>query len=252
MPRGGSLHIRTEAAALEGADAAALDLEPGRYVLLTVTDTGVGMDAAVLSHLFDPFFTTKETGRGTGLGLSTVYGIIRHAGGAIVAESRPGEGATFRVYLPRIEAAVADRKGEERAPAPHGGGETILLVEDHPRLRASFAIVLRDLGYRVLEAGTPSDALSLAAEAGPVDLLVTDVVMPGLGGLDLADRLRAARPDLRVLFVSGYAAPEVLASGRTQPGAAFLQKPFWPDVLGRKVREVLDAQAPAVTGTARR
>ena len=241
MPHGGKLDIRTEAVPLTEADAATIGVEPGAYVLLTVADTGIGMDEAVLSHLFDPFFTTKETGRGTGLGLSTVYGIVRHVGGAILPTSRSGEGSTFRVYLPRIEAACSDRKAEDRAPAPRGAGETVLLVEDHPRLRVSFAIVLRDIGYRVLEAGSPGDAIALVeGDDDRIDLLVSDVVMPTMSGLDLAERVRSRRPGLRVLFVSGYAAPEVLGAGRLLDGAAFLQKPFWPDVLGRKVREMLD------------
>ncbi len=247
MPRGGTLTLETSVApprpaAGSGAGAEAAE----RQVVLRVSDTGIGMDAETQRHIFEPFFTTKEAGRGTGLGLATVYGIVEQSGGAISVDSRPGHGATFTLAFPlAAERAVAP---EARAPAGAGaaGPETLMLVEDDPAVRTVARVTLRRHGYTVLEASDALSALRVqAANPGPIALLVTDVVMPGMSGRELADQLREFRPGLRVLFVSGYADNAVLRHGVLEPGLNYLQKPFTPDELARKVREVLDARPPA-------
>jgi CheY-like chemotaxis protein len=242
MPDGGKMTIRTEEVHLGEAKARDLGvMSPGCYVLLSVADTGCGLAEEVRAHLFEPFFTTKRPGGGTGLGLSTVYGIVKQSGGHIKVESTPGRGTTFTVYLPcskeRAEAATA---GGDEPPAP-GGRETILLVEDEAAVRALAGTLLRGAGYTVLEAGYGDDALRIAEQHGEtIDLLVTDVVMPRMSGWALAEQLSARRPGLRVLFVSGYAEGIESGGGPSPANAAFLQKPFTPDALARAVREVLD------------
>ena len=211
----------------------------GRYVQLTVSDTGIGMDANTKAHLFEPFFTTKEPGKGTGLGLATVYGIVKQSGGYIWAESAPNEGATFRIYLPRAEDAVPEPEMQVMSPSLDGK-ETLLLVEDQADVLRVMRRGLEALGYTVLAAKGGPEALSLAARHdGTIDLLVTDVVMPGMNGRDLALGLAATRPDMKVLYVSGYPDQSIVHQGLLAPGLAFLQKPFAPDALARKIRDVL-------------
>src|SRR5436309_1044541 len=230
MPEGGRLTIKTD-----NVDAG------GSQVLLHVSDSGVGMDEEVQAHLFEPFFTTKPRGKGSGLGLATVYGIVRQSGGHIAVDSAPGRGATFRVYLPRVEAPLDPTDRPRPVTAPAAGSETILLVEDEHLVRLLARKVLERAGYRVLVAAGGAEALDLAERyAGPIHLLLTDVVMPEMSGRELAHRLASLRPDARVLYMSGYADEAIAQHGVLDPGTAFLQKPFTPDGLARKVREVLD------------
>ncbi|MBN9522360.1 PAS domain S-box protein [bacterium] len=243
MPTGGRLTVETGNATLDEAYAEFRpEVRPGNYVRLAVTDTGAGMDRAVADRVFEPFFTTKGEGRGTGLGLATVYGIIKQSGGHIEVTSEVGTGTTFEVYLPAADEAPGSRVGvalPDRAP---GGRETVLLVEDEEAVRELAARVLRTKGYHVVEAADGAAALATAARhPGPIDLLVTDVVMPRLGGRELAARLAETRPGLRVLYLSGYTDDAVVRHGVTEAQVAFLQKPFGPDALAGKVREVLDA-----------
>jgi PAS domain S-box-containing protein len=244
MPRGGTLTITTTNVTGRGVTAAADEALPaaGPLVSLAVTDTGIGMDDEVRGRLFEPFFTTKELGRGTGLGLATVYGIVRQSGGHIQVRSRPGEGSSFTVYLPRAEAPRPARGALAAAAPVSGGSETVLVAEDEEAVRHLVCRVLRAKGYRVLEARHAEAALELAAKATePIDLLVSDLVMPGLGGRALADRLLHARPGLRVLFITGYAAEAVERQGRLPAGHGLLEKPFTADQLAHKVRETLTA-----------
>jgi PAS domain S-box-containing protein len=311
MPDGGRLTVRTanvevdEAAAQRRAGA-----KPGHYVMLEVSDTGVGMDAETRSHIFEPFFTTKEQGKGTGLGLSTVYGIVNQSGGHVWVESEPGRGTTFRVYLPRVEvgaeAAAAPPHAEAPAPTPTpmrrredltaprpevpataprredvappprprveepvaaaatveiptpivddgpktARGETILLVEDAQRVRAVVREILEMNGYAVLEARHGAEALEISARhSGPIHLMVTDVVMPQMSGRELAQRLAPLRPDMKVLYMSGYTDDAIVRHGVLGAGMAFLSKPFTPDALAAKIRDVLDvARAGVPTG----
>ncbi len=242
MPRGGTLRIETSNEEVEGPGAAPRPpLEPGAFVVLRVTDSGTGMDAATRAHIFDPFFTTKDVGRGTGLGLSTVYGIVKQSGGAIRVESEPGRGSAFTIHLPRVDGVPAAGAPEERPVAGSGGRETILLVEDEPAVRVLAREALRERGYTVLEAGDGEEAITLA-ERHPeeIHLLLTDVVMPRLRGRALADRLKAARPRLKVLFISGYPDETIAQHGVLEPGVPFLEKPFAPGTLLQRVRQVLD------------
>ena len=243
MPQGGKLTLET--ANTEMDDAYVREhayARPGQYAMLSVTDTGVGMDAATRARVFEPFFTTKQPGHGTGLGLATVYGIVKQSGGFIWVYSEPGHGAAFKVYLPRAEApARPGARPASPAGTVKGGTETILLVEDAAALRAAARQVLERQGYAVIEAADGEAAIGVAAaHSGVIDLLLTDVVMPKLSGRELAERLSAQRPGLRVLFTSGYSDEAVVRHGEIRPGAGYLQKPFTPDGLARKVREVLD------------
>jgi len=244
MPDGGTLTIATANVSRGGMTGASDDgLPGGPLVVLIVTDTGMGMDEHVLAHLFEPFFTTKELGRGTGLGLATVYGIVRQSGGQIQVSSRPGDGSTFTVYLPRMDSH--GRSGLALAGAPEpvpGGTETVLVVEDEEAVRHLVCRVLRAKGYRVLEAPHAEAALLLAGSTRtPIDLLLTDMVMPGMGGTALAAELTASRPSLRVLFITGYAPEAVERRGELVDAGGLLEKPFSADQLARKVREVLVA-----------
>jgi two-component system cell cycle sensor histidine kinase/response regulator CckA len=206
------------------------------HVLLRVTDTGCGIDSAVLPHLFEPFFTTKEEGKGTGLGLATVYGIIRQSGGNVEVESQPGEGATFSVYLPRTEEPLTPETAV--AVTPGRGSETVLVAEDEASIRSLAREILEEQGYVVLEAGSADEALQVAERhAGRIHLLLTDVIMPGKSGVELAAALLALRPGLRVVYMSGYADRPVRADA---PGVAFIQKPFAPALLAERVRSTLD------------
>jgi PAS domain S-box-containing protein len=242
MPRGGRLTIETANTELdEGYAAQHTEVTPGLYVMLAVSDTGTGMDAATQARLFEPFFTTKEPGKGTGLGLATVYGIVKQSGGHVAVYSELGRGSSFKVYLPRVEGAAEAGERVRVAAPPARGSETVLLVEDEPELRTLAREILGAWGYTVLHSGDPAEALRLAERhEGPIHLLLTDVVMPGMSGRELADRLLSARSDLRVLFMSGYTDSAIVHHGVLDPGTPFLQKPFTPDALIRKVREVLD------------
>ncbi|HWP34368.1 MAG TPA: ATP-binding protein, partial [Thermodesulfobacteriota bacterium] len=217
-------------------------VRPGRYVLLAVSDTGCGMDAETRARIFEPFFTTKAPGQGTGLGLSTVYGIVAQSGGHIWVYSEPGRGATFKIYFPRVdEPAEEPPTAAQPAEAP-GGRETVLLLEDDERVRRLACEVLTRKGYTVLEARSGDEALALASShPGPIALLLTDVVMPGLRGREVAARLAPLRPEMKVLYMSGYPDAAIVRHGVLEPGIAFLPKPFTPDLLARRVREVLDS-----------
>ena len=239
---GGTLTIETANVDLdEEFTQAHLGSKPGPYALLAVSDTGTGMDATVRAHLFEPFFTTKEVGKGTGLGLATVYGIVKQSDGYIAVHSEPGHGASFKIYLPRL----ATRPTTPAAPvkvAAARGTETILVVEDEPAVLTLSQRALEAHGYVVLAASDATTALRLVERhGGMIHLLLTDVVMPGMSGRDLADQLAARRPGSRVLYMSGYPGDAVVHEGELKPGSAFLQKPFSPDGLARKVRAVLDA-----------
>ncbi len=244
MPRGGRMTIETAAVELDNAYVDRhLSVAPGPYVMLAVSDTGEGMDEATRARVFDPFFTTKEQGKGLGLGLATVYGMVKQSDGYIWVYSEPGHGTVFKVYLP-VAAAPADGAGTAEDPSRVRGLETVLLVEDGDTVRALAVEVLRRHGYRVLEAENGLDALSVAAQHdGPIHLMVSDLVMPHLSGHELASRLAEVRPDMRVLFMSGYTEHAAVHRDLTA-GAAFLQKPFAPDRFARKVRTVLDAPVP--------
>jgi signal transduction histidine kinase len=242
MPYGGRITIETGNVVLGTTGGSRPDAPAGPYVVLSVTDTGVGMTAEVKSHIFEPFFTTKEKGKGTGLGLSTCYGIVRQAGGHIEVSSDPGEGATFRVYLPRTDAARPEPDLKDDAVGLPPGTETVLLAEDEPSVRKMAAHVLRNQGYTVLEAANGAEALRVAAEGSNEDirLLMTDVVMPQMGGRELADRFRSRYHGVKVLFTSGYVDLELDWCQRPGYETSFLQKPFLPDALAHKVREALD------------
>jgi CheY-like chemotaxis protein len=246
MPDGGHLEIETARAAFDGAYVSEhFAVSPGRYVMIAVSDTGVGMDRETRAHIFEPFFTTKEPGKGTGLGLATTYGIVRQSGGHIWLYSEPGEGTTFKAYFPLIEEDVA--APESADPPALGGTETILLVEDEPSVRELTRLILERHGYELLVAADPLEALEIVERHdSPIDVLVSDVVMPLLSGPELARRIRELRPRMRTLFLSGYTEELVGAKGGLSEMDGFLSKPFTPDALARKVRELADGQkAPA-------
>jgi len=214
---------------------------PGRHVMLAISDTGIGMDHAVQEHLFEPFYTTKEPGRGTGLGLATVYGIVKQSGGSIFVYTEREHGTTIKIFLPRADGALDVSTTEPCAQTAPTGYETILLVEDQPEVRAIICAALSRHGYTVLEASQGEEALRIAQEdEHHVDLLLTDVVMPAMSGRELARLLTDRCPDIRVLFTSGYTDEAIVRHGAIEPGVAFIQKPFTPASLLRKVREVLD------------
>jgi two-component system, cell cycle sensor histidine kinase and response regulator CckA len=244
MPQGGTLTVETSNVVLDKSFAARhLGLQPGPYVVLTVTDTGCGMDLETQSHLFEPFFTTKEQGKGTGLGLSTTYGIVKQSNGYIWVESAVGNGSTFRIYLPRIdEATDSPAPAPEARSAPHGS-ETILLVEDEEAVRHLLRDILRRYGYTVLEAGHGAQAMEICeSHEGPIHLVVTDMVMPQMSGWEVADAVSRLRPKARIIYMSGYIEHVVVEQRVLESGVAFLGKPFTPETLGRKVREVLDGE----------
>jgi len=242
MPDGGRLTIETSNVHLDRDFATQhAVVDPGPYVMLTVTDTGVGMDAATQARIFEPFFTTKEQGRGTGLGLATVYGVVKQSGGYIWVYSEVGHGTTFKVYLPMVQAPAEKTVPEKAVSGHEPGTETILFVEDEQSVRELVCEYLSARGYHVLEASDGLQALEMAAaHAGKIQLLITDVVMPKLSGRELAARLAATRPDLKVLYISGYTDDSVFRHGVLQGGMAFLQKPFNLKALAAKIREILE------------
>jgi two-component system cell cycle sensor histidine kinase/response regulator CckA len=245
MPNGGKLTIETGSIQLgEVYSAKQLGVAPGPYITLSITDTGIGMDEATQSHMFEPFFTTKNPGRGTGLGLATAYGIIRQSGGAIQIISQLGKGTTARIYLPPARVSIPASAEKAVHAGPTTGAETILLVEDEARVRKLIVDVLTARGYRVLEATRGEEALRLSRlHQGAIDLMVVDVVMPEISGPELVRQIAPVRPGTHVLYISGYTDEAIVHHGIPESGAAFLQKPFLPDALARKVREVLDSRS---------
>jgi len=245
MSQGGKLLLETDNATLDDVYARQhLPMQPGSYVHLAVSDTGCGMDEATQSRIFEPFFTTKEQGKGTGLGLSTVYGIVKQSGGYIWAYSEPGQGTTFKIYLPRVAAPADSVLPVTHWSALPQGTETLLLVEDEPEVRWLVRDMLQQLGYTILEArhGIEAQVLSIQ-HPGPIHLLITDVVMPQMSGREIAEQLRSEHPETKVLYMSGYTDDAVVRHGVLAAEVAFLQKPFTPEALAVKVREVLDSQA---------
>jgi CheY-like chemotaxis protein len=241
MPDGGRIIVETSNTDFdEGYAAQHAGVRAGPCVLLSITDTGAGMTQEVVQHIFEPFFTTKDTGAGTGLGLSTVYGIVRQAGGWIWVYSEPGRGSTFKIYLPRAGAAPEPPAAPVSAAQSPRGTETVLVVEDQPEVRKLTLAMLESQGYQLLEAANGTEALSLSERyPEPIHLLITDVVMPGMTGRELATRLLALRPSLRTLYTSGYTANAIAHEGVLDPGVAYLPKPFSRAQLAAKVREVL-------------
>jgi two-component system cell cycle sensor histidine kinase/response regulator CckA len=245
MADGGAITITTENATLGGEAADwPMPVRPGTYALLTVSDTGSGMSDEVQAHIFEPFFTTKEPGKGTGLGLSTVYGIVDQMEGSICVRSEVGRGTSFAIYLPAIPGSVPETPSEPVAPERQRSSETILLVEDEPAVRRLARRALEAQGFRILEAGSGAEALTLSkAHADELDMLLTDVVMPQMSGVELAGRLTASDPGLRVLYMSGYTEDALGQRGVLSPETAFLSKPFTPAVLVEAVRAVLDERS---------
>jgi two-component system, cell cycle sensor histidine kinase and response regulator CckA len=244
MPAGGTLTIETGERVISGSSRGR-SIKPGRYIVLAVSDTGSGMDGDTLSHVFEPFFTSQAPGSRAGLGLSIVYGIVKQNGGVVRVSSEPGEGTTVKVFLPRSEG---DEPVVSEALSSARGDETVLIVEDEDGVRELLWKILTEHGHTVLEARHGRDAVTVAAGYNhPIHLLITDVVMPEMGASELVDRLLTKRPDLKVLFISGYTNDEVLRRGVTRSDSAFIQKPFTADELMRKVRELLDGKASAAS-----
>jgi PAS domain S-box-containing protein len=244
MPQGGVLSVETSNVTLtEPSTNSSGYLPPGSYALLRIADTGCGMTPEVQAHLFEPFFTTKDIGKGTGLGLSNVYGVVKQSGGEITVTSAAGRGCVFDIYLPRFEGRPGEEESTQLLPVGGGGQETVLLVEDEELVRMMLVEVLKTGGYTVLDARHGTDALALAGQyQEPIDLLVTDMTMPGFSGLELARRLGEERPSMRVLFISGYTDQEASQWGKLNQPVQFLQKPFHPDALMTKARQILDTR----------
>jgi len=216
---------------------------PGSYVMFSVSDTGIGMSPETLSRVFEPFFTTKEQGKGTGLGLSTVYGIVKQSGGCVWAYSEPSHGTAFKVYLPRVDEPVTPVAPRVAAPNFYRGTECVLLVEDDSAVRTLARAILEQQGYKVLETPGPIEGIELArAHESPIHLVLTDVIMPRMSGKEFAERVQEIRPEVRVLYMSGYARHLMTSQGVLGAGVEFLEKPFTPQGLAYKVREVLDSR----------
>ena len=243
MPHGGMLSIKTENVHLNGKFTQRhLVVEPGYYVMMSVSDTGCGMNAETQSQIFEPFFTTKEVGKGTGLGLSTVYGIVKQSGGNIWVYSEVGKGTIFKIYLPRVDDVVEKATNESQSKSATQGRETILLVEDEEIVRNLAREILQTYGYSVLTAANGSEGLRIGQEfEGQIDLMITDVIMPLMSGREMTEKLKEIRPDLRVLFMSGFTDDAIVHHGVLEESVSFLQKPFSPDALAKKAREILDA-----------
>ena len=243
MPSGGRLVIETRNADLDEAYAARhVGVRPGGYVMLSTSDTGCGMDRETQSRIFEPFFTTKEEGKGTGLGLAMVYGIVKQSGGNIWVYSEPGRGSTFKIYLPAVEGRIEEvTTGRPEHAGRLRGSETILIVEDEELVRRMVRRTLEKNGYEVMEASLGEEALKIAAgHDGPVHLLVADVIIPQMSVTEVVSRLRTLRPEMKVMYMSGYAGSVVAEYGVPREEGVFLEKPFTPDALLRKVREMLD------------
>ncbi|RYD49487.1 MAG: response regulator, partial [Sphingomonadales bacterium] len=243
MPEGGKLTIETCNAHLDDAYAARLrDVKPGQYICICVTDTGTGMDADTIAKAFEPFFTTKPIGQGTGLGLSMIYGFARQSNGYAKIYSEVGEGTTFKLYLPRFRGSV---EGEEELPqlneahATHAG-EIVLVVEDEPVVRGLIVETLNELGYRAIEAADGPKGVDILRSKKRIDLLITDIGLPGLNGRQVADAGRAVRPELKVLFMTGYAENAALASGFLEPGMTMITKPFAMEALATRIRSIIE------------
>jgi CheY-like chemotaxis protein len=247
MPEGGDLTIETARVELDPEYVATrVGIQPGQYVMLAVSDTGFGMNEETKARIFDPFFTTKEKGKGTGLGLSTVYGIIKQSGGDIWVYSEPNHGTTFKVYLPQMDTPIAEAQKTETETTIPRGSETILLVEDEDVVRGLACQILEQAGYTVLDTARGEEAVRLCSESkSAIDLLLTDVVMPQISGKEVADRVTAVTPGLKVLFMSGYTDEAIVHHGVLDANVEFIQKPFTPLALARRVREVLDANGDA-------
>ena len=247
MPQGGRLTIETMNAYVDEAYAVAhAEVVPGQYVLISVSDTGVGMDSETMRRAFEPFFTTKPVGQGTGLGLSQVYGFVKQSGGHVKIYSEVGQGTTVKIYLPRLERSEEEHDLQSSGPVPEGNAhETILVVEDDANVRSYSVEALRDLGYHVIEASDGPSAIRLLETKTPVDLLFTDVVLPGgMTGAQVAAQARELRPGLKVLFTTGYARNAIFHHGRLDKGVQLITKPFSFTDLAAKVRDVLDGLSP--------
>jgi CheY-like chemotaxis protein len=250
MPDGGVLTVKVVGVELDGIYAACNpEASVGPHVLIVVSDTGLGISKDVMPHLFEPFFTTKSVGQGTGLGLASVHGIVQQSGGHITVTSEPGKGTTFRVYLPRDEHVPAATKPPQPKVidgAPEGGTETVLVCDDYAAVRRATHMILTNHGYDALSADGPEEALQIAREhPTPIKLLITDVVMPGMNGPQLAKEIASIQPDIRVLFVSGYTSDIVIHEGVADRGTSFLQKPYVFKELLRRIRDLLDAPVNA-------
>jgi len=246
MPMGGKIIIETMNVQLSKEQFAPNeDIVPGPYISFSLSDTGQGMDEETRLRIFEPFFTTKQPGKGTGLGLCTVFGIVKQSGGHISVESEPGKGTTVKIYLPRVNVSQAPADGNQEQSGPAQGSETILVVEDEEIVRTMLCKMLRGLGYTIFEAGSVYEAMSIAEQKGEkrIDLMITDVVMPGMNGRELASLLIGNRPETRVLYISGYTDDAIVRHGVLDSDVHFLQKPFSPKTLALKVREVLEKKA---------
>jgi CheY-like chemotaxis protein len=246
MPQGGRLKVETADITLDGPAARARRLAAGPYVALAVSDTGIGMSTETASQAFEPFFTTKSAGKGTGLGLSMVYGFVNQSKGHVEIDTVLGRGTTVRIFLPQLAAAGAQdapSAGRSATPVdPHGRGETILVTEDDSGVRGFVVEALRELNYRLLEADSAAAALEIIAQADlRIDLLLTDVVMPGITGRELADQAKAIQPNIKILFMTGYSQDAIVHQGRLDPGIELIEKPFRQDALAARVRAVLDS-----------
>jgi CheY-like chemotaxis protein len=244
MPKGGKLTIETANVDLDEEYAKThFGIQPGSYVMLAVSDTGTGIDKEVLPHIFEPFFTTKPVGKGTGLGLATVYGVVQQSGGEIFVYSESDQGSTFKIYLPRVESGTPSQPEAKSRSEILGGTETVLVVEDDKGVRGAIVAILKKRGYKIIEAPSGKEAIGLLTrQKEPIALMITDVVMPEMSGKQLADQVRTLRPEIKILFLSGYTENVIAHHGVLEPGINFLAKPFSIQSLTKKVREVLDQQ----------